>query len=288
MSKKLNQTDIQILVNNKTFNDFYNRIKLIALSMFEWIGLPDSCNARFLERQLFEVGRCVYFDKSDLGHIISKVTDNKQLNHYDEPTGYVADSVTFHQELKPEECVIIRNNILEIPTKDTIELMCYRLYELQTTIDTNIKAQKTPVLIVGDDKSILTLKNTYMKYTGNEPVIYSDKNFNVNQNFTVLKTDAPFVADDLIKCKHEIMNECMSFLGLNNANTDKKERMITDEVNANNELIEMFLWVMLNTRQEACREIKEKFGVNVQVKVRDFKKDGEENEQIHSSTEIHN
>ena len=84
------------------------------------------------------------------------------------------------------------------------------------------------------------------------------------------------------------MNECMSFLGLNNANTDKKERMITDEVNANNELIEMFLWVMLNTRQEACREIKEKFGIDVQVKVRDFKKEGNDNEQIHSSTEIHN
>lgn len=290
MGKKENQTKLTMYINNITFNNIYNRLRLIALSIFEWEGFPESCNTRFLEKTLFDVGQAVFFDKKELGKIFSKVTDSNTINHYDEPTEYIADSVSFHEHLKPDECVIIRNNIESIPTCEIIEEFSYRLWELQRSIDVNIKAMKTPVLIIGDDKSMLSLKNLYMKYEGNEPVIYGDKNLtkSIEEKFKVLKTDAPFVADKLIQCKHEIMNECLSFLGLNNANTDKKERLITDEVNANNEMIEMFLWVMLNTRMEACKEIKKKFGIDVKVKVRDFKKDGEENEQVHSTTEIHN
>ena len=288
MPKRENQTKLTMFINNLTFNNIYNRLKLIALSMFEWEGFPNSCNTRFLERHLFEDGRVVFFDKTELGQIFSMVSDNNSYNHYGEPTGYIAHSVSFHEELNPDECVIIRNNIESIPTREIIEEFSYRLWELQRSIDVNIKAQKTPILLSCDESQRLTIKNLYMKYEGNEPVIYGDKNLTkqIDEKFKVLKTDAPFVADDLIKCKHEIMNECLSFLGLNNANTDKKERMITDEVNANNEMIEMFLWVMLSTRMEACKEIKEKFGIDVKVKVRQFKKDGEENEQVHNTTSL--
>ena len=42
---------------------------------------------------------------------------------------------------------------------------------------------------------------------------------------------------------------------------DKKERLITDEANSNNELINLNLQSYLAPRQEACRQFNEKFGL---------------------------
>ena len=52
---------------------------------------------------------------------------------------------------------------------------------------------------------------------------------------------------------------------------DKKERLITDEANSNNELINLNLQSYLAPRQEACRHFNEKFGftaTNKEISVR--------------------
>ena len=70
------------------------------------------------------------------------------------------------------------------------------------------------------------------------------------------------------------MNEALTFLGINNANTDKKERLITDEVRANDEQLYIARQIMLNARKQACDEINKMFGLNIDVEFR-----GEEERQ---------
>lgn len=70
--------------------------------------------------------------------------------------------------------------------------------------------------------------------------------------------------------KKEIWNEALTFLGINNILVDKKERLITDEANSNNELINLNLQSFLAPRQEACKKFNEKFELsgNNEIKVR--------------------
>jgi hypothetical protein len=63
-------------------------------------------------------------------------------------------------------------------------------------------------------------------------------------------------------------NECMGYLGINNANQDKKERLVADEVDANNEQVAASRNVALNARQEACGLINKLYGLNVSVDFR--------------------
>lgn len=256
-------------MNTLTANDYYDRLKLIALSLFEWEGLPESCNARFLELTLYTYGRALFINDDELGFLNMRCTPSGTLNNYDEPVSYRAYSTVYDKEFARDDCVLIRNNYLERSTDQTVMLFASRLTEAERTIDVNIKAQKTPVLIRCDDKDRLTMKNLYQKYDGNEPFILGGKALNL-EGLKVLKTDAPFVADKIQQYKHEIWNEALTFFGINNANSDKRERLITDEVNANNEVISINAEAMLLTRREACEQINKKYGLNVSVTMRSF------------------
>ena len=141
-----------------------------------------------------------------------------------------------------------------------MELFALRLYEAEQTAMVNIKAQKTPVLLLMDEKQRLTMENIYSQYEGNKPVIFGDKNSLGENVIKAINTQAPFIADKIIDYKKEIWNEALTFLGINNIMVDKKERLITDEANSNNELINLNLQSYLAPRQEACRQFNEKFG----------------------------
>ena len=152
-----------------------------------------------------------------------------------------------------------------------MELFALRLYEAERTADVNIKAQKTPVLLLMDEKQRLTMENLYSQYEGNRPVIFGDKNSLGENVIKAINTQAPFIADKIIDYKKEIWNEALTFLGINNIMVDKKERLITDEANSNNELINLNLQSYLAPRQEACRQFNEKFGftgTNKEISVR--------------------
>jgi len=154
-----------------------------------------------------------------------------------------------------------------IPTSPSIQLFALRLAEISRTIDININAQKTPVIILCSDKQKFTMKNVFKQWNGYEPVIFGDKNLNID-DVKALKIDAPIVFPELQIQKHAIWNECMTFLGINNANQDKRERLVSDEVSANDEQIESSAQVMLKARERACELINEKFGLNVSVQLR--------------------
>ena len=258
-------------LNDLTFTDYYYRLMLLARSVFRWNNLPNGMDEKWIENFLFKRGICVFYRNSKLGLMVAQCNHSGQLNNYEEPTSVSPYGIGLDVEiLKPgKDCVIIRNNDEMIPTSFPVQLFAYRLAEISRTIDININAQKTPVLITTTEKQKLSLKNIYSQWNGFEPVIYGDKNLDAPEMMRVLKTDAPVVFPELQNQKQAIWNECLTFLGINNANTDKRERLITDEVAANNTHIDLSADVLLKSRQRAAEQINEMFGLNITVELRE-------------------
>lgn len=280
MNKLLEFKSVAKRLNDLTYTDYFYRLMLLARSMFEWSGLPNGIDQKWIEKYLFTEGVCVFFNDPEKGFMVAKTVLDGQLNYYDEPTSVRAYGTNYEgsTSLKNNvDCVLIRNNEDMIPTSYTIQLFATQLTRISRVIDVNINSQKTPILIKCSDKEKLSLKNVYSQWNENEPVIYGTKDLDI-EKFEVLRTDAPVVFDKLQIQKHEIWNECMTFLGINNANTNKRERLITDEVMANNELVDLSAKVMLETRKRACEQINKIFGTNIDVKLR--KIDSEELEKV--------
>lgn len=254
-------------MNVLTFHDLYQRLKSIALVMFKWENLPNDIPGDFIEQSLYQYGQAGFFNDPTLGFMVTKINTAGKLNIYDQPVRYQAWAVGYSKQYDRDDLVVIKNNYLTRATHETLLLYANRLYEVERSAETNIKLQKYPLIIRGQKSMLMSLKNIFMKYDGNQPAIYADPMLDDNA-IRAIKTDVPYVADKLLQYKHELWNECMTFLGINNINGDKKERLIVDEANANGQLIKLSADVMLSSRQDAVKQINEKYGLDVSVSLR--------------------
>lgn len=249
--------------NNRTYIQYYNRLMELAISMFEWKNLPETIDPRFLELALFGEGMAVFFKDDVIGYLALRTMIGGRLNVYQIPIERRAFSVNgYNKELDESNSVIIFNNLIHTNSLLDVEQFSERLYNLDRAIDVNANAQKTPVLIVCEETQRLTMKNLYMKYDGNQPVIYGDKNLGANP-LKVLKTDAPYVADKLYVLKTQIWNEALTYLGISNINIQKRERLITDEVTRNQGGTIASRYSRLEARRQACEQINKMFGLEV-------------------------
>ena len=255
--------------NNMTYYNYYNRLVGIALSMFEWHNLPETVDARFLEMALFADGKALFFKDDVMGYLGLQFMGTQPLSVYRIPLRRIAYSANgYHADYDETNSVIIWNNMTHTNSFCDVDEASKRLYEIQRTIDTNIKAQKTPVMITAKNETQrLTMKQAYMQYDGNQPFIFADKDFDPN-SIKALTTQAPYVADDLFNAKKEIWNEVLSSLGVPVTDRVKRERLLAAEIAGDKASSVAQQFVRLEPRKKACEEINKMFGLNVEVTYR--------------------
>ena len=75
-----------VLLDSQTYFDYLERMKKIALSMFEWVNLPDTMNERYLEMCLYYRGKAALLYDEDYGFINTQAADSGYINIYGLPT----------------------------------------------------------------------------------------------------------------------------------------------------------------------------------------------------------
>ena len=265
--------------NNNQYGMYLERLTELAISMFEWKNLPDSCDERFLELTLFTNGYAVFFKDEDLSntglsdtgsYLALPVATNGRWNVYNIPTkrrAYASNG--YNKNLDVTNSVLIYNNLLHTNSINISRTYARRLYNLDRIVDVNANAQKTPVLILANEQQRLTMLQVYQKWDGNEPVIFGDRDLDMKL-VQALRTDAPYIADKIQALKTELWNEALTYLGISNISFQKKERMISDEVLRNQGGTIASRYSRLNARRKAADEINKMFGLNIEV---DFRED---------------
>lgn len=265
MPKRVRDTAFKssLFDNKRAWNNYTYRLFEMAMSRGHWSKMPNSIDLRYLEQTLITQGACVFFKDEVMGYLCLPVVLNGKLDVYGNPYDFMAISDTgYNKNLNVNNGVIIYNNYLRMPNIAEIRYYADRLYEYDRIIDVNVKAQKTPVLIKCDKNEILSMENMYQKYEGNQPVIYGKKSLN-DDNISVLKTDAPYIADKVYTLKQNIWNEALTQLGIPNTDTSKRERMIRDEVMTAQGAVIATRNSPEKMRQLACDKINAMFGLDI-------------------------
>lgn len=257
--------------NTLTYMQYLRRLMELSMSMFAWKNLPNTVDPRYIELRLFETGSVVFFKDDVLGELCLDCIQQGNFDVYGNPITRRAYSCynNYQKVLNDKDSVIIWNNYLRTNSVTDIKLYAKRLWDLDRSVDVNAKAQKTPLLIQCNEKQRMSMKNLYMQYDGNTPVIFADNNIDIN-GVKVVSTQAPYVADKLYQLKNQIWNEALTYLGISNLNINKQERLITDEVSSSQGSTISSRYSRLECRKQAVEKINEMFGLNIEV---DYRKD---------------
>ena len=259
------------------YDELLNEFTNLAINRFNWENLPVGLTSEHMEFLLIRHGQLMCFNDEMNGTLILPCFGTSDINVYGLPTEYnvYAENGKYDKKISVDDGVIIRNNPLGTSDFPTLEVFAKRIDDVEMTQDVNLFQQCIPKLVLGDEDSKLTMKNLIEQIKNYKFAIFGKKSL-VNNISTsdVLDTSSPYILDKLQQQKTDLKNELLTYLGINNNNNVKKERMVVDEVNANNEYTTINLDLMYDLRERACKEMNKKFGLNISVKKREVEENG--------------
>lgn len=256
-------------------------------NLFEWSGMPDEIPLDYVERVLITEGKVMFFYDPSVYGYMALACGVRGYNIYNKPTVAYAIAPNmegikiryeriivyqYNKNIDPEKgCVLINNMYGGQSLLGIIDFYGRRLAMIQQAFDTNALWQNIPVLFpVPSDDVKLSIEKLFQKiYSGRPWVIVDELLAGGEKPVQGLPIDVPYRLDVLMDSLREVKQRFYETIGINTPGADKKERLLEDEVNANEQALDTALKVMLNQRKKACKEINKLFGLNVDVRVRE-------------------
>lgn len=259
---------------------WYNTDKLFskAISMFEWINLPSSIDERYLEIVLATQGHICFFKDEELNvYLALQCTLGGRFNVYNLPTEYrIFTPSGYNTSRDASNSVIIYNNYMHTPTLPKIWYNANRIADIDRTIEVNINQLKRPFIFLVPENKVQSVKALFRKIKDNEEIIIGASELEL-ENLGIQNTITPNNTLELYALKKKYYNEALGDLGISNFSDDKKERLLAGEITSNEEEVALTRLSYLNARKQACKEINEMFGLNIDVK---FRYEAEEEEYV--------
>ena len=237
--------------------DLYN----LYTGLFRWEGMPLMIDLNKVEQWLMYRGSVAFFVDEYVGPLILPYVTQGSLNAYGNPTTIRAYGMNGYQiVLEPWQYVIIYDNRMKNINVNFLRQYAVRLAQMDTAIDINVAAQRTPVLLTAENEGQLTsLKKAYRKMRIGDPVI-AEIGQSIANGMKAFSTAAPIVFPDIQQQKLELLAEVLTFIGVPNRGKPKGERVITAEMDAINGHVYQERNNRLLCRQDACDRINADFG----------------------------
>ena len=261
MSLETRDTTLQTRNPVNTYFKWEQDLKNLYTSVFEWTGIPNTIDIWQVEYWLMNYGKAAFFIDEVMGPLILPFTYSGGLDVYGNPVIIRAYATNgYHVNLTPDQYVPIYDNTLKVPCFSILSDYAKRLANIDIVIDTNVNAHRTPYLIrTQTDKELTTLTAAYNNVQSGKPAIVAIGNV-VPEGLQVFATQAPIVFPQLQQQKLELLSEALTFAGIPNKGTQKKERLITEEMSAINGHVLHERNNRLLPRKRAVEQINERFG----------------------------
>lgn len=240
---------------NIHFLDLFNK----SIHMFQWKGLPDTITKRAVEPRIFTHGKLAFFFDDKYGYQMLPFAYTKGVNDENQYVSLRPISITgidYGEKIINEDCVVIRDNELEIPPIIYAKFYGGKISDLFNIREKNNNWLNLPIIFktsgdrTKDKKNALEAKQILID--GKTEIAYVTDVFNALQMFDVKPQYFGAELEEQIKV---MKNNYLEYLGIDHLNFDKKERMITSEVEVKNEENTINLNKRLLPRKDACEII---------------------------------
>ena len=227
---------------------------------------------------LCEYGCALFFEDKRIGRFLATQAGYQgRLNVYNNPTCFEPVGVNYHyKQLKAgRECIPIWDNRMRMSFKDILWQYARRLADIDKAYDVNLESLKLPTIITADPRTKLTVQNMLQQRQDGQDYIIGYDSLDPGSMFQPWPNTTPYLLDKFIQQKAQVSNEVLGYLGIQSSGTEKKERLISDEVAQANEKVDVFRLSFLKARQSAATEINRLWPqLNVWVEYADAQSSG--------------
>lgn len=247
-------------------------LRTIIKGCFKLENVPDTWEVDYLWDNMISLGRVCVFDSPKFGNLALRA-NLTGYNMYNMPTDaiIVAPTIPTYERKIDIDCVVLRFNHYYTGFENLIGMYAEKLASCDAGIDVNIINSKVAhvfeVKRPNDKKAVEKINDAI---TGGAPFVVVEnydeditKQGRFSMQYFSPNVKQNFIATELQDAKRTIMNEFLTLFGINNANTDKKERLNGDEVNANNEELLVNMGVVYDELSKGFEKVNQMFGLQV-------------------------
>ena len=248
-----------------------NMVMLISLAMnrFRWVGLPDTCDARYLEYVLHRYGQATICHPENMPDVWQSLNASPfgGFDVYGYPlkwraTGF-GDATNY--EVTPDTGDICYYSFSRNNPWNALEMFARKLTHYERTEDINLTHQHKPFIFLAPQEQQQQLVNLLKQVMGGEPAVLGDKGLgDLANSVTKIDTGVELITEDLARSKLNVLNDALMYLGIPHLAFEKGERMIEDEARANTAPTNIMLLDCLQARRDFCKRM-ERFGMQLEV-----------------------
>lgn len=267
----MKKKDMDLVIYNQEIYQYYReRLINLALSQFEWHGLPETCDRLYFERTLLFNGTAAMYKPKDTDFwLTTGYTYNSKgknmVNVYGYPVsimGYGANATN----IETDEWEILFDNMTMTSLMPKIDLYARLLWECHCTFRNNLRQQNTPYIVATNRNKSLSFKNLFNRIFGFDPVIEVKDSLNIEDEVKVFNINKEYIGNDLLDSLKVIWNEACHMLGIT-GETTKKERVLNDELCMNRMQDTITMSSRLLTRMEFCNKMNERHELPYEMSV---------------------
>ena len=255
--------DNKVMNENLLFNMFLSK----TLTMFKYKGLPDSIPYEILENYLQTTGKAFIFKYDDDLIALPIDLNTDKVDYYNRPT---TGNVFINGENKLitvnlKDGVLISNDYLQLGFTNLFNKYSYLINQSELTLYiANIWKRASKIISASDDSTIQSAKEYVKKIeNGDISIISTNPIFN-DLNITTDNVTSVSLSE-LIQYDNYFKSNLFNEIGLSSNKDMKKERLITSEIEQNNNVIYPFVDNMIDCRKTGISKVNEMFNLNISV-----------------------
>lgn len=256
-------------------------IESLALGRFEWTGLPESIDERYLERTLFLYGASVIFDV--IPQMLGAGTEPQDeslkgmlINQRVMPTGSwdlygnwqdvqaIGDDGT-QTFLKRGEGILVFDSLTRKNSFGTATLFASELAEIDALARSNRRQQRSLTILKGSKKQEEDIRSLGQSLELATWIQTANESFTDSISLEAIQTGVPYLQDKFAEDRHSKLNELYAWLGVEHVGFEKGERLVTAEAEAGTDAIARVREDRLSARRLAAAKLNEKFNLDVRV-----------------------
>lgn len=251
---------------------------------FEFTGFPDEWDMDYFLTTLFLEGHIAITDTS-MG-VLPLSCGLSGVNVFSHPTtAVIANPIlgSFEKEIDTG-CALVKLQWDYAGCGWMLTRYATLLSMCDSGIAVNLMNSKVAAIFMAESKAqAQTMKKMYDEISKGKPAVFVREGTLTKDNVYSMHVKENFVADQIQQTKGEIVDEFLTEIGYKNANSDKRERLISSEVNANNEEVRGSVEHWLETIREGLEKANKLYGLKLAVDLRKFREEVESDESAESA-----